>query len=167
MTTEQIINEVLEDWADNEFLANRIDDAIRARFGADSELVQSMRVELIYATVSRAAQVLFFMRDSGRFQDMRLRGTSPAPVEVIEQWIEDVGVEKFIRRHARKYPLPNSTAQLINQIAWAIFSKGNRRRRRWYNKGKARDIYNMYGRLIDRIFDHTAMTVKNGINNVN
>jgi len=157
-TPRDIINDVLAAWA-LEFIQNRV-QAAQKLGSASGRGKNSFDYKVIKGEVAR---VLFEFEGYMRFQDMRkVRNRGNRPFEDILQYVKDKGVNKFI--NGFKYKIPSSNVKLMNQIAWGIVkSKKPIKRKKWYNKGKEKDIHSLYGRLLAALREHQADTLRKSL----
>ena len=161
--TKDIINEVLAAWS-IEFIQNRL-KAAQAIPEASGRGKTSFRRDIVRASTNDLARVLFEFEGYLRLQDMRkLKWSKQPPFQEILQYVKDKGVNKFINGFSRKHKIPTSNVRLMNQIAWGIVKSkqktSKRKRIKWYNKSKERDIHSLYGRLLAAIRENQMDSIK-------
>lgn len=161
---KDIINEELAAWSIT-FIQNRLRDSQKLNTSSGRGR-KSFDYQVIKASTNDLARALFEFEGYMRFQDMRrLKWDSQAPFQEILRYVQEKGVNAFINGFSKKYRIPSSNVQLMNQIAWGIVKKkakpGYRhKRKKWYNKGKQRDIYSLYGKLLARLREEFIESTK-------
>lgn len=162
-TVNDVINQELADWAIS-FINNRR-EAASVIPQASGKGARSFEHEVIKAAASEVARVLFAFEAHMRLADMRkLNWKQQPPTQDIIDWIKQRGVGKFLAGFERKYSLPKSNTRLLNQIAWGIVKKkaktNKRKRHKWYNKSKERDISRLYSRLLYALSENQLQNIK-------
>lgn len=161
---KDIINDELTDWSIT-FIQNRLRDAQKLRQNSGTGQ-RSFNHQVIKAATNELARALFEFEGYLRLQDMRkLKWDKQAPFQDILKYVQQKGVNAFINGFSRKYRIPSSNVQLMNQIAWGIIkkrqsSKFKHKRKKWYNKGKERDIASLYGRILARLRENQVEVLK-------
>lgn len=158
----KIINDVLADWLP-EFVRIRKAQA-KAKLGTASGAGQnSFDHSMIKATGSQIARALLLFITYLRFADLKNKHwDAMPPIDKMEQYVRDRGVEKFRRKFTAKYKsIPSDTDKLINKIAWGIAIKikqrGHLKKKRvpWYRKSANKGMGVLYGRLSEALSKET------------
>ena len=133
-------------------------------FVLTSELLQSMRHESLVIGRDLYAEFSLGFAGYGRFKDMKkLLYTKLPPIEVLEEYVRSVGLEKFryvpgylLGAKYRVLHIPDSRA--INRIAWGIAvnrlhaGAGTRTKAKaFYNPVRGKLIYDMGNRLLQSL----------------
>jgi hypothetical protein len=140
---EYIENE-LGDWAMN---VQRLlqENLIRSNITLTDDLLNSFE-EQVYSHASQNIQTLLFgFHDYGRMREMRnLVYTKMPPVEVLEDYVEKVGLAKF--KYVPGYrsgKIPHESVA-IKRIAWGIarakFLENRHKPKRWFARAFYREI---------------------------
>lgn len=165
MTKQDIINEVLEDWA-TQFL-RKLESSAASRLRADTgQGLGSFDTQVVRAQVRDGVQVtaavMAGFNEYLRYFDMstknlhRDRDLSPEGMERMRDWVRR-NLDKLIGgyRGQTTYKLkPGNVPEtrIINNIAWGISKKRTRiKRQQWYVKLKATEQYKLYYRLLDEL----------------
>lgn len=142
--------------------------ALRAKkLPIDGSLLQSFEREIAMQARDEAVILSIAFLDSGRFIDMKPSSIAHDKwgrnsITRLEDWIERVGVEKFIYGFLDKPGRTYNPAKhqgyksLINQIAWGIAisrTKGKFKRKTWWNKDKSRATLRLVNTLAANLPD--------------
>ena len=128
---------------------------------ATGNLLQSFEREITLQAHEEAVKLSIAFLEDGRFIDMRPSTIAHDKwgrnsITRLEEWIEKVGVDKFIYGFLDKPGRTYNPAKhhgyksLINQIAWGIAisrSKGKFKRKTWWNKEKGRATAQLINKL--------------------
>jgi hypothetical protein len=160
MTKEDIINEIMQQWLD-EFIGDLEQRAKDKLPQGTGEGASSFSASMVRASLNQAAVASVAFKDYLRLFDMRRvereKGFGPDEMERIKEWIKKKGIQSFMKG----YPYPTTykfkpgnvpEKTILNNIAWGISRKKKRiKRRRWYNKMKGSQIYELYFKLLDEL----------------
>ena len=118
------------------------------------ELLQSLRSEVVAASVRHVASMGIAFEQYGRIRDMKgINRSAAPPLAEIEDYVKKVGIDKFDYvpgyRHGQ-FPLTKAVA--INRIAWGIARARLRdnsqvRPKAWF----AKTFYSSINRFIDAV----------------
>ena len=118
------------------------------------ELLQSLRSEVVSASVRHVASMGIAFEEYGRIRDMKgLNRRKAPPIEAIEAYVAKVGVDKFSYVPGYRYgQFPLTKAVALNRIAWGIARAKLRdneqvRPKAWF----AKTFYSSINRLIDGV----------------
>ena len=118
------------------------------------ELLQSLRSEVVAASARHVASMGIAFEQYGRIRDMKGISRSKAPpLEVIEKYVEKVGIDKFNYVPGYRYgQFPLTKAVAINRIAWGLSrailrDQSQVRSRPWF----AKTFYKSINRFIDAV----------------
>jgi len=168
----QAINKVLLEWA-AEFIRLRETQARQKIKVASGSGHQSFSHSTIKANGAQLAEALFMFNTYLRIADMKKGWTKAPPINVIEDWIEKKGVDKFKRKYQAKHRYtPKDPKQLINKIAWGISlsikKRGSLKKKRvkWYSKNYNRGIGALYTELLDALSKESLDHLKKELRNV-
>jgi hypothetical protein len=118
------------------------------------ELLQSLRSEVVAASVRHVASMGIAFEEYGRIRDMKGTNRSKAPpIAEIEAYVKKVGIEKF--NYVPGYGFrsrPVGLGRTLNRIAWGIARAKLRdnsqvRPKAWF----AKTFYSSINRLIDGV----------------
>jgi hypothetical protein len=160
VTKQDIINEVLQDWA-ADFLRSLESSAgkLNSDTGAGQ---QSFDTSVIKAGANTAAAVMVGFNNYLRYFDLsnrnlrRDRDLSPDGIDRMKEWVSR-NLDKLLPGYqgATTYKYKAGTVpmkNIINNIAWGISKKRTRlKRKQWYAKLKATEQYKLYYRLLDEL----------------
>lgn len=166
MTLNESLNRVLVEWSQN-FLRKRISDA-KLIGKASGQGGRSFNYSIIKSATSDLVVALFQFEAYLRFADMRkLNWEKEPPLESIIEWVRKKGIENFVDGFSKKNRVPSSDVQLLNKISWGIKIKkkktSKRKRIRWYNKQKEKDISQLYSDLLDTAAEFTLKEISKTI----
>lgn len=161
MSKEEIINEVLEDWA-AEFLRD-VETAARLKLPSDTGSGNnSFSTDVIRAEANTLAQVMVGFQNYLRYFDMgnknlrRDKDYGPDGMERIKDWVRR-NLDKLLPGYGGPVTYKHKAGSvpvttIINNIAWGMSKKRTRiKRRQWYVKLKASSQYKLYYRLLDEL----------------
>lgn len=118
------------------------------------ELLQSLRSEVVAASARHVASMGIAFAEYGRIRDMKGISRSKAPpLEVIEKYVEKVGIDKFSYVPGYRYgQFPLTKAVAINRIAWGLSrailrDQSQVRSRPWF----AKTFYSSLNRFLDAV----------------
>lgn len=138
----------------------------KQKLQSSGDLLKSIAINVTQDTGNQGLLQLSF-NTYGRYFDMgNLSRSGQIPVEEIEAWIRAKGVGSFKSGYKRKIPV--SDAKLINAIAWGIVKnkmKERHKRRRWYAKGVAKDVYGLFDTLVNEYQNFILQDQKNQLTN--
>lgn len=173
MTKEEIINNVMQDWAED-FLRS-LRSSAAARLPVDTGAGGgSFDTSIIKAGAHTAATVMVGFKNYLRYFDLsnrhlrRDKDLSPDGMERMKDWVSrnlDKLLPGYTGPTTYKYKAGNvPTKTIINNIAWGISKKRTRlKRTQWYNKLKATNQYALYYRLLDELLPVMMAEMKNKI----
>jgi hypothetical protein len=175
MSPEQFIATWLRNFAP-QFLNNRKADIFKAnRQGEDlynsGDLLRSLRQDTKTDEPNWQFMMSVYFRLYGRYQDMKrnYRGHAGGSdmIEALKDWAEREGLQRFKNtRRGNDYGDAYegmSDERLKNAIAWGIvkkYNKQNPKRRKWWNKGKTRDLNKGYRELLKGFRDIVTQNMK-------
>ena len=118
---------------------------------AEGDLESTWRVSVL-ARDTGVVVAEFGFDDYGRYHDMRqLEKSDRIPVDKIESWVRSKVDQGRIRYStlAERLGLSFSDPRVIHDLAYrfARSARFNRKRRRWYNKGKEASVNKLYDEL--------------------
>lgn len=153
MSLEETIATILREYGDEveQLLA---DSARRKRLELTKELISSIKTQVIVRGANEAGMLLSF-QDYGRYNDMKaLTFDRHPPVDVIAEWVEKKGIEKFKKIPGYLNSRPQDPKKAAIRIAWAIAknrTSGNykKRNRAWF----AKTFYSTLNGLIDKLLE--------------
>jgi len=172
-----IINEVLEEWSQLS-LAQLMTSLDAAGLELTEDLMNSLRVEVRKAAAGELAKANFYFRMHGRFKDMRTvygsysgswRQKGFAPVQVMEDFIKKVGLEKF--KYIPGYKMGNIPSEniAVRRLAWGIAigraKKNTIKAKKWYAKTFYSQITPLMEKLGAAARERTAAQIKEGLEN--
>jgi hypothetical protein len=177
MTKQEIINEVLQEWADG-FL-RELEQSAAGKLRQDTGSGQrSFDTNMIKAKLTDGANVTAMVmvgfNNYMRYFDMsnrnlrRDKDLSPEGIESIKEFVKR-NLNKLLPGYtgATTYKYKPGTVPektIINNIAWGISKKRTRiKRKQWYVKLKASEQYKLYYRLLDELLPVMLAEVKNKI----
>lgn len=160
------VNYVLEEFA-REVIKQRVRNVQKEKAIASEELLRSYAYEVRKATIEQTAQLLVAFEDRGRYLDMkRHRRLKHVPVEEIKEWIKEKGLEAFTKRpKVRNGKVNPSNPRFLNELAWGISKKINKRkpRRRNLQKGFESLLQDLITELRIGYRDRTAEQIKESL----
>lgn len=166
-TREQAINRVAADWAEDFILdmAARKDRTVGSSSG---ESAKSFDIELTRARANVAAVIVAAFKGYARLYDMRRversKQLDARGIERIKKWIIKKGLQNFMAGYKGKTQVRRNgvlvdvdTTRIINNIAWGISKRKRRlRRKKWYNKAKGGQVYDLYYKCVNAIAESVA-----------
>jgi hypothetical protein len=177
VTKQEIINEVLQEWADG-FL-RELEQSAAGKLRQDTGAGQgSFDTNMIKAKLTDGANVTAMVmvgfNNYMRYFDMsnrnlrRDKDLPPEGIERMKDWVRR-NLDKLLPAYkgptTYKYKpgtVPEKT--IINNIAWGISKKRKRlKRHQWYAKLKASEQYKLYYRLLDELLPVMLAEVKGKI----
>ncbi len=171
MTKEEIINEVMRDWA-TDFL-RELESTAKSKLPTDTGEGQTSFDASVKDAVtqgaSTVAQVMVGFREYMRYFDMinysRSNYLDPHGLERMKDWVRRnlskllTGYQGQIYYKKRPGMIPEK--RLINNIAWGISTiKGRTKRKQWYAKLKGSHQYQLYFKMLDELMPVMLEEVK-------
>ena len=172
MTPEQFLSKWLREFSP-QFIENRKRD-VRARDLDNSGALERSLRETHRADEGKwAFMMTVYFRLYGRYQDMKrdYRGHAGGSdmVKALGDWAEREGLAQFRRPRKSDGELMNmSDERLKNWVAWGIIKKYNTtkpKKRRWWNRGKTRDINQGYRELLKGFREVVQQNAKDFLQN--
>jgi hypothetical protein len=160
MTFEDIIAEILSDWAPK-YMATIKGDAKKIPTSS-GEGIASFK----YAIVKdpKIQSVLIAFNTYLRFYDMRKVQYDRVPnIDALKDFVSKKGTARFAPRFKAKYGyIPKDNTTFINKLAWGIgismYKRGRwlAKRKKFYNKNTGTSINQLYRQLTDALSEYTA-----------
>lgn len=127
------------------------------------ELVSSLRTAI--SSSGEIKKVSLTFAHHGRYKDLKkMYFKSAPPVEIIKDWVEKIGVEKFksVPGYKKNTRVPTKS-EAATRIAWGIVRsmKGReiKQKTAWYNKNFYGTINNLIERLMTNYQDFARKTI--------
>lgn len=177
MSKQEIIDEVLQDWA-AKFMTD-LEYSAASKLNSDTGAGQgSFASQTVRAQIAQGAQVsaavMVGFKNYLRYFDMsnrnlrRDKNLPPDGIERMKDWVKrNLGelMPGYTGPTTYKYKpgtVPEKT--IINNIAWGISKKRTRlKRQQWYVKLKASEQYKLYYRLLDELLPVMLQEVKSKV----
>lgn len=159
---EQAVNRVLQEWGT--FVLGRLADKLKERnVSLSGDLLRSLQMEVLPTHPTPSVQIGF--EQYGRIREMKAtQWTKQPPIEVLEDFVKKVGVDKFQYKGDR-VPRNLTESEAIKRIAWGIArSRTDKgivpKPKRWYNKTFYAQLDDLLDRLITVYQEQAVQAVK-------
>lgn len=168
---QDFVNEVLAEFA-RRLIEQRQRNVRREKAIAKGTLLDSYEHEIRKATVQQTAMAMFAFEERGRWLDMKRVNRKGAfiPVEVLKEWIKEVGLEKFKQLPGQQPRFAIGNQERLNQLAWGISrsirARGRTKKvRRKLQTGTESLLQELIGELRDGFLDRTVEQIKDSLQN--
>lgn len=164
----QIFNEEAAKWHQN-IIAVLRESLQKRKIIASEELLNSLNAAVTRASQNAEGKISITFQSYGRYRDMRkLIYTSQPPVDEIEEWVKEIGIEKFRNvpgyKNSNQVPTRDMAAR---RIAWGIARKMHMRytvkrpkRQVWYSSPLYTEINKLETRLARRYSEMIVQQMK-------
>jgi len=149
---DELVNQELETWG--AMVLQRLAQEIqKKKLVLTEETLKSLQQDVLKASSSSIHQLQLAFSESGRINDMkRIDQKKRPPIEVMEQFVKDVGLSNFAYVPGyKKGQFPLTENQAIKRIAWGIaankLNNNAHKPKKWFSK----TFYGLLNPLIDNI----------------